>query len=65
MTNEGGVTSWSGGLDWGTALNNITPEDIEALMETGLDGIALSGTILGAEDPAAQTQLIIKKLNKF
>ena len=23
MTNEGGVTSWSGGRDWGTALNNI------------------------------------------
>ena len=29
MTNEGGVTSWSGGQDWGTALNNINPEDIE------------------------------------
>ena len=46
-------------------IGGITPEDIEALMETGLDGIALSGTILGAEDPAAQTQLIIKMLNKF
>ena len=46
-------------------IGGITPEDIEALMETGLDGIALSGTILCAEDPAAQTQLIIKKLNKF
>ena len=29
MTNEGGVTSWSGGRDWGTALNNINQEDIE------------------------------------
>jgi len=29
MTNEGGVTSWSGGQDWGTALNNINQEDIE------------------------------------
>lgn len=46
-------------------IGGITPEDIETLMETGLDGIALSGTILCAEDPAAQTQLIIKKLNKF
>ena len=46
-------------------LGGITPEDIDALMETGLDGIALSGTILGAEDPVAQTELIIKKLNKF
>ena len=31
MTNEGGVTSWSGGRDWGTALNNINQEDIESL----------------------------------
>ncbi|MCQ2307458.1 MAG: SusC/RagA family TonB-linked outer membrane protein [Bacteroidales bacterium] len=29
MTNEGGVTDWSGGQDWGTALNNINQEDIE------------------------------------
>ena len=29
MSNEGGVTEWSGGRDWGTALNNINPEDIE------------------------------------
>ena len=46
-------------------IGGITPEDIDALMETGLDGIALSGTILGAEDPVAQTELIIKELNKF
>ena len=31
MTNEGGLTSWSGGRDWGTALNNINEEDIESL----------------------------------
>ena len=31
MTNEGGVTDWSGGRDWGTALNNINQEDIESL----------------------------------
>ena len=31
MSNEGGVTSWSGGRDWGTALNNINQEDIESL----------------------------------
>lgn len=29
MTNEGGITDWSGGQDWGTALNNINQEDIE------------------------------------
>ena len=31
MSNEGGVTDWSGGRDWGTALNNINQEDIESL----------------------------------
>ncbi len=31
MTNEGGITEWSGGRDWGTALNNINQEDIESL----------------------------------
>ena len=31
MTNEGGLTEWSGGRDWGTALNNINQEDIESL----------------------------------
>ncbi len=31
MTNEGGLSSWSGGRDWGTALNNINQEDIETL----------------------------------
>ena len=31
MSNEGGITSWSGGRDWGTALNNINQEDIESL----------------------------------
>lgn len=31
MTNEGGLTEWSGGRDWGTALNNINEEDIESL----------------------------------
>ncbi len=31
MTNEGGITGWDGGQDWGTALNNINQEDIEDL----------------------------------
>lgn len=29
MSNEGGISSWEGGRDWGTALNNINQEDIE------------------------------------
>lgn len=41
------------------AIGGITPEDIEAIMETGVSGIALSGTILRAADPAAATSRII------
>lgn len=45
------------------AIGGITPDDIQAIMQTGVTGIALSGTILGADDPAAQTANIIKLLN--
>lgn len=41
------------------AIGGITPEDIEAIMATGVTGIALSGTILRADDPAAATSRII------
>ncbi|WP_455671483.1 thiamine phosphate synthase [Phocaeicola sp.] len=41
------------------AIGGITFEDIPAIMETGVTGIALSGTILRAEDPVAETRRII------
>lgn len=41
------------------AIGGITFEDIPALMETGVTGIALSGTILRAKDPVAETQRIV------
>ena len=41
------------------AIGGITTDDIPALMRTGIAGIALSGTILRAEDPAAETKEII------
>lgn len=41
------------------AIGGITYEDIPAIMRTGVDGIALSGTILKADDPAVETQKII------
>lgn len=41
------------------AIGGITPDDIEAIMATGVSGIALSGTILRAADPAAATSRII------
>lgn len=45
------------------AIGGITPDDITAIMQTGVTGIALSGTILGADDPVKQTENIIKLLN--
>lgn len=41
------------------AIGGITFEDIPALMETGINGIALSGTILRAADPVAETRRIV------
>lgn len=41
------------------AIGGITFEDIPAIMGTGVTGIALSGTILRAEDPVAETRRIV------
>ncbi|EOS10370.1 thiamine phosphate synthase [Phocaeicola sartorii] len=41
------------------AIGGITLEDIPSIMETGVTGIALSGTILRAEDPVAETKRIM------
>ncbi len=45
------------------AIGGITLEDIEGIMQTGVSGIALSGTILRATDPVEETRRIIKKIN--
>lgn len=45
------------------AIGGITPADIPAILTTGVSGIALSGTIRRAADPAAQTRLIIDTIN--
>ena len=44
------------------AIGGITCEDIPAIMQTGVSGIALSGTILRAENPAEETRKIIEEL---
>ncbi len=44
------------------AIGGITYEDIPAIMETGVTGIALSGTILRAEKPTEETQRILQLL---
>ena len=42
------------------AIGGITKEDIPSLMETGITGIALSGSILRAECPIEEMKEIIK-----
>ena len=42
------------------AIGGITYEDIPEIMKTGVNGIALSGTILRAEDPVAETRRILE-----
>lgn len=46
------------------AIGGITAEDIPLLLETGIDGIALSGTILKAEHPVEETRKICKLLEE-
>lgn len=41
------------------AIGGITYEDIPAIMETGVQGIALSGTILNADNPVEETRRIL------
>lgn len=42
------------------AIGGITAEDIPQIMQTGVTGIALSGTVLRAETPVAEMQRIIR-----
>ena len=44
------------------AIGGITIDDITEIKETGVSGIALSSTILNAEDPVEETGKIINKL---
>lgn len=44
------------------AIGGITDADIPEIMETGVTGIALSGTILRAKDPVAETKRIIETI---
>lgn len=44
------------------AIGGIVEADIKPLMAVGVNGIALSGTIINADDPVAETQKILKLL---
>ena len=41
------------------AIGGITYEDIPAILHTGVNGIALSGTLLGADNPIEETRRIL------
>lgn len=42
------------------AIGGITADDIPAIMQTGVTGIALSGTMLRADDPIEEMKRLIK-----
>lgn len=45
------------------AIGGICKEDVSLLMDTGIDGIALSGSVLRADDPIDQMRLIKDIIN--
>lgn len=45
------------------AIGGITLEDITALMSTGINGIAMSGSIINAVDPVEYTRKVLSSLN--
>ena len=46
----------------GVAIGGITVEDIPAILETGITGVAISGSILNASDPVEETRKIMKTI---
>ena len=46
------------------AIGGITAEDIPSILATGVGGIAVSGTVLRAQDPAAEMARLISLTDK-
>lgn len=46
------------------AIGGITLDDIEDVMATGVNGVAMSGAIINAEDPVAYTKEVLNRLYK-
>lgn len=46
------------------AIGGITIDDIPALMKTGINGVAMSGAIINADDPVEYTRKVIESLNE-
>lgn len=47
------------------AIGGITIQDIPDIMDAGMNGIAISGAILNAKDPAKETDRFLHKIEKF
>lgn len=47
------------------AIGGITYDDIEEVMEAGVDGIAVSGSLINADDMKAETSKMIELLEKI
>lgn len=45
------------------AIGGITIDDIPAIMATGVNGVAVSGAIINADDPVEYTRNLLEKLN--
>ncbi|WP_295727820.1 thiamine phosphate synthase [uncultured Muribaculum sp.] len=46
------------------AIGGITIDDVVPLMETGINGIAMSGAIINADDPAEYTSKVLERLDR-
>ncbi len=46
------------------AIGGITLEDIPSLMATGINGVAMSGAIINADDPVDYTRRVLASLNE-
>lgn len=44
------------------AIGGITVDDIEPLMATGINGIAMSGAIINAPDPMLYTSSVMERI---
>lgn len=47
------------------AIGGIRVEDVGPLMETGINGIAISGAIINAADPAKETRRFLDEIKKY
>ena len=47
------------------AIGGVGLPDIEPLMGVGVDGVALSGSVLRADDPIQEMQAIVEMIKRY